>query len=73
MGGPNVTELLLGAVTILGGLVWRSLEKRVTDLEGINKERQASDQTLREAVIKLTVTVEHLMEQLGHSRRGEGE
>jgi hypothetical protein len=69
----NVQEMLLGAVVVLGGLVWNSQDKRITKLEEDSKVRSASEQTLREAVIKLTVTVEHLMAALGGSHRGDGE
>lgn len=64
----NVLEMLLGAVIVLGGIVWNNQDKRITTLETRDKERMASDQTLREAVIKLTVTVEHLSAELRATR-----
>jgi hypothetical protein len=68
----HVVELLLGAITVLAGFVWNNQDKRITALETQTKEDRTDRQTLREAVIRLTVTVEHLAKQLGN-QHNEGE
>ena len=51
-------------VTVLGGIVMSSLNKRLSDLETANKDRALDDRALRDAVVKLTVTVELLAKQV---------
>jgi hypothetical protein len=68
----HVVELLLGALTVLAGIVWNNQEKRIAALEAQSKDDRTDRQTLREAVIRLTVTVEHLAKQLGN-QHAEGE
>lgn len=66
----TASDALWAATMALGGIVWRSMESRISTLETSNKERGTADQTLREAVVKLTVTVEHLSKQVEAMARG---
>lgn len=66
----NIQEFLLGTVVVLGGWVWRSQDARIKKLEARDEARTVSEQTLREAVVKLTVTVEYLAKHLGVPAQG---
>lgn len=68
----TASDALWAAVTALGGIVWQSQNARIAALEIANKERGTADQTLREAVVKLTVTVEHLSKQVETLTRHQG-
>ena len=58
------SDILWGAVSVLAGIVWRDQSRRITALEAKQASGESAVQALKEAVVKLTVTVEHLTKQL---------